>query len=150
MQQIVLRLKNHEFRKRLYPSSIRRIWFYETAPIPIITYICEIGPTCVRTRPAQGPAQSSVPAPVLADDGIGNNEFNEYQPDWEGYDYAYPIISCWRIREPISLGRMKERYGLGGAPRGMVCVPQRMKDDIKWDQQELVWSQGESEEATKL
>nr|XP_031858858.1 uncharacterized protein CI109_005677 [Kwoniella shandongensis]KAA5525930.1 hypothetical protein CI109_005677 [Kwoniella shandongensis] len=129
MQQIVQRVKTHEFRKRLYPPSILGIWFYETSPTSSITHICEIGPTHVRSRDSP-----------LVEDGIGHEGYNAHHPDWKGYDYAYPLVSCWRIKEPISLARMKEHYGLGGAPRGMVYVPRRMKDEVKWVEQWLIWS----------
>jgi len=34
---------------------------------------------------------------------------------------------------------MKEKYGLNGAPRGLVYVPQLMASDVAWEQQQCIW-----------
>ncbi|KAK6907912.1 hypothetical protein L486_05835 [Kwoniella mangroviensis CBS 10435] len=130
IQQIVQRLKSYEFRKRLYPETVKRIWFYETAPKSSITYICETHPAHIRAR--DGP---------LKEDGIGNKEYNEYHQDWEGYDYAYRVRSCYRIKKPIGLEEMRMKFGIGGAPRGMVYVPGRMMEDVKVEEQECIWKE---------
>ncbi|WWC88248.1 uncharacterized protein L201_003154 [Kwoniella dendrophila CBS 6074] len=132
MQQIVSQIKTHEFRKRLYPSTVQRIWFYETSPISAITYIC-----------GTLPAHNRITDGTLDDEiGIGNKEYNENDgkdKDWLGYDYAYKITSCYKLPKPITLKEMKEKYGIKGAPRGMVYVTYRMMDDIKLDDQKCVW-----------
>ncbi|KAL7418798.1 hypothetical protein Q5752_006481 [Cryptotrichosporon argae] len=130
MQQIVTRQKDHEFRRRLYPPTVARIWFYETAPVSAVTYICEIAPA--RTRGAGGGS------PPLHAGGLGNAEFNARHVDWVGYDYAYPLRSCWKLVTPVSLASLKT-YGVGGAPRGMVYVPERLKQEVVWNEQERVW-----------
>ncbi|WWC71172.1 uncharacterized protein I206_105125 [Kwoniella pini CBS 10737] len=128
MQQIVNKSKTHEFRKKLYPSSVVRIWFYETFPISAITYICEINPAHIRDKNG-----------LLDTIGIGNKEFNEPHKDWLGYEYAYKVISCYKSNRPITLNEMKSKYGINGAPRGMVYVKQKMMEDVKWDEQECIW-----------
>jgi hypothetical protein len=130
MQNIVRQEKNHEFRRYRIAESVQRIWFYLNAPFSYIAYICEIDPA--RTR---NPGD-----PPLAEDGIGNADFNtERGGEWERYDYAYRIRSVWRIKEPIGLKVMKDKYGLKGAPRGLVYVPELMASEVIWDQQECVW-----------
>lgn len=116
MQQIVSRQKDHEFRRRRFPSTVTRVWFYETAPTSAITYMCEIDPP--RTRTATGTP--------LETNGHGNAEFNTFHPDWEGYDYAYRVRSCSCLRIPITLEMLKSRFGFGSAPRGMVYVTKDM------------------------
>lgn len=134
MQMIVNKTKNHEFRKKLYPSTIERIWFYETAPISAITYVCEIAPALIRPpKTSQGGKVD-----LLPEDGIGNADFNSYRPDYDGYDYAYPVKSCWKLIRPITLRGLKA-HGIDGAPRGMVYVPDSLLRKVKWDEQELVW-----------
>ncbi|KAJ6463900.1 hypothetical protein C8R45DRAFT_877862 [Mycena sanguinolenta] len=130
MQNIVRQEKNFEFRRYRISDSVQRIWFYLNAPFSHIAYICEIDPA--RTR---NPGD-----PPLPEDGIGNAEFNtERGGEWERYDYAYRIRSVWRIKEPIGLKTMKEKYDLKGAPRGLVYVPELMASEVIWDQQECVW-----------
>lgn len=134
MQMIVDRSKTYEFRKARYPTSVLRIWFYQTALISSLTYICEVDPGL-----AQDPSD---PLPL---NGHGNKEFNEgIQPGWTGPLHAYRVKSCYKIRTPIPLWELKEKYKLGGAPRGMVYVTEKMSEDIPWQEQELMWT-----EATK-
>ena len=124
MGQIIDGSKNYEFRKYRLKPSVRRIWFYRMAPHSAITHICEIGPA--RTRdPGDEP---------LKEDGEGNAEFNARHPDWNGYDYAYKILSAWELKQPISLAAMQKDYGFKSAPRGLVYLPISM-DNIAWDQQ---------------
>ncbi|GFZ43502.1 hypothetical protein JCM24511_01222 [Saitozyma sp. JCM 24511] len=131
MQQIVLRLKTHEFRKRRYPTSVLRFWFYETSPINAITYICEVSPAHSRSEDG----------PLGDEEGIGNRDYNEFDPSFEGYEYAYRVKSCWRVVQPVGLDRLMKDFGLGGAPRGMVYVPEELARVVAWDEQELVWSE---------
>jgi len=138
MAMIVQRQKTHEFRTRRYPPTVERVWFYETAPTSAITYICHVGPVVV--RPPRASAGESRVADRLKEDGYGNADYNAHHPDFERYEYAYPVLSCYRLKRPIGLVEMKDTYGIQGAPRGMVYVPKRMKDDVKWQEQEEVWS----------
>jgi hypothetical protein len=39
------------------------------------------------------------------------------------------------------LWELKEKYGFGGAPRGMVYVTEKMREDIPWEKQELMWTE---------
>jgi len=125
MEQIVTGAKTYEFRKYRIRPSVKRVWFYLTAPTSSIKYICEISPP--RTRnPGDEP---------LEENGIGNKEFNSRHEEWTGYDYAYKINSVYEIRNPISLNEMITTYGLGSAPRGLVFVPESIKEAVVWDQQ---------------
>jgi hypothetical protein len=136
MQMIVTRKKNHEFRTKHYPSA-RRIWFYETSPVSAITYICEVGQAVIRG--SQGNQNNhGNNGSLLKDDGIGNTAFNNHHPDYKGYDYAYPILSCWRVTTPVTLGDLRA-HGIKGAPRGMVYVNESLLQQVKWDERELVW-----------
>jgi hypothetical protein len=55
--------------------------------------------------------------------------------------HAGRVRSCYKIRKPIPLPELKEKYGFGGAPRGMVYVTKKMREDIPWDKQELMWTE---------
>lgn len=141
MQMIVNQQKDHEFRKRLYPSTVQRIWFYETAPISAITYICDVGRAIIRPPQPLSPTHSGQTEWMLKTHRVGNSGFNNYEVDFAGYDYAYPIKSCWRITRPVSLLQLKA-HGIKGAPWGMVYVSESLMENVKWNEQELIWREG--------
>ncbi len=126
MSQIVDGTKTYEFRKYLIRPEVKRVWFYLTKPDSCIKYVCEISPA--RTRDEDD-------AP-LAEDGLGNREFNTRHRDWKGYDYAYKILSVYELRHAISLSEMKSTYGMKCAPRGLVFVPEMIKQSVIWNEQE--------------
>ena len=64
MANIASRTKTHEFRKYLIPTSVKRMWFYTTAPIQRLQYIASIGT-------AKSPGEIST-----EDTGLRNEEFN--------------------------------------------------------------------------
>lgn len=47
---IAVGAKNHEYRRYLFPSSIRRIWFYTTAPVSQIEHVTCISHGKSRTK----------------------------------------------------------------------------------------------------
>lgn len=125
VRQIVDGSKTYEFRKYHLEPSVKRIWFYVTAPTSSITHICEIEPA--RTR-------NTGDAP-LEEDGLGNSEFNARHEDWEGYDFAYKILSVHALEEPISLADLNEKYDLKSAPRKIVYLPESPLADVDWQKQ---------------
>jgi predicted transcriptional regulator len=127
MQQIITGAKDYEFRKYLLPVSIKRIWFYTTAPQSRIEYICSILPA--RTR-------NSGDLP-LEEDGVGNREFNERHVDWEGYDFAYKIVEVRRIEMPVTLGDLRRDHGVEDVPKGVVYVPKSLWEVVDWGKQVL-------------
>ena len=125
MQQIVTGEKTYEFRKYCLKQSVKRIWFYSTAPQSTIEYICEILPA--RTR---NPGDLA-----LEGDGLGNKEFNTRHKDWEGYDFAYKILSVYRIEKPITLDDLRNDHGMRSAPRGLVYAPPSLLEFVEWQKQ---------------
>jgi predicted transcriptional regulator len=125
MQQIVTGEKTHEFRKYCLKHSIQRIWFYRTAPHSSIEYICEILPAKTRN-----PGDTA-----LEEDGLGNKEFNTRHKDWEGYDYAYKIISVYKLDKPITMNDLKIIHGIRSAPRGLVYAPPSLTEHVEWQKQ---------------
>ena len=128
MTQIVEGHKNYEFRRYCLKPSVKRIWFYRTAPYSSIAHICEI--LTARTRNAGDPP--------LEEDGMGNREFNNKAKDYEGYDFAYKILSVYEIEKPLLLKDLMSRYGMKSAPRGMVYLPKAIFDDLVWDKQRRI------------
>lgn len=128
MGQIVDGSKNYEFRKYRLKPSIRRIWFYRTAPHSSITHVCEILPAHTRN-----PGDAA-----LEENGLGNAEFNSRHPDWDGYDFAYKILSVWELIEPIPLATMRSTYGFRSAPRGLVYLPKQVEEQVSWSRQKKI------------
>lgn len=128
MSQIVSGEKDYEFRKYRLKPSVKRIWFYRTAPHSSITHVCETLPA--RTRnPGDAP---------LEKDGLGNTEFNDRHKDWDGYDFAYKMVTVRALRRPITLEEMKEKHGFKMAPRGLVYLPKSINDIVELREQTLV------------
>jgi predicted transcriptional regulator len=126
--QIVDGRKNYEFRKYRLRPSVKRIWFYRTAPHSSITHVCET--LSARTRNSGDPP--------LEENGLGNAEFNTRHKDWDGYDFAYKMVTVCELRQPITLKEMKEKHGFKLAPRGLVYLPKSISDSVDLNQQNLV------------
>lgn len=77
-----LRLQDLRVPQYLKPS-IKRIWFYANAPSSCIKYVRELSVAHAR-RESDGP---------LPENEIGNRKFNERDKEWEGYNYAYEVLS---------------------------------------------------------
>ncbi len=129
MSQIVNGTKNHEFRRYRIRPEVQRVWFYLTHPDSCIKYICEIEPAQTRNEDGDAP---------LREDGLGNREFNTHHKDWDGYDYAYKILSLYELHHPISLSEMKSTYNMKSAPRGLVFVPAAIRGTVVWKNQKLL------------
>ena len=79
------------------------------------------------------------PAPLPLN-GLGNKEFNERHTDWDGYDYAYEILSVYDLKTPLLLMDLKKNYGWKTAPRGLVYVTSKMLDECALKDQIIVHS----------
>ncbi|KAJ5790424.1 uncharacterized protein N7518_007435 [Penicillium psychrosexuale] len=130
MTQIADGRKNYEFRKYCLRPSVKRIWFYRTAPHSSITHVCE-------TRSARTRNAGDAP---LEENGLGNAEFNNKHKDWDGYDFAYEMVTVRELRRPITLKEMKEKHDFKLAPRGLVYLPKSISDSVDLNQQKLVRS----------
>ncbi|KAK7955689.1 uncharacterized protein PG986_004911 [Apiospora aurea] len=128
MDQIINGTKNYEFRKYCLKPGVQRIWFYRSAPHSAITHVCEILPA--RTR---NPGDAALP-----ENGLGNAEYNNRDPEWDGYDYAYKITSVYELRQAIPLTDMKQDYGFKSAPQGLVYLPKLLGERVDWREQKLI------------
>ncbi|KAF5008667.1 hypothetical protein FDECE_5079 [Fusarium decemcellulare] len=131
MQQIIDGTKTYEFRK-YNMAGIKRIWFYRTAPHSAITHICPVNPAATRNTGDE----------PLPEDGLGNKEYNDKHPDYDGHDYAYRINSVYEINaeggKGITLPMMKDEHGMKMAPRGRMAVPESMLAQYKLEDQRKV------------
>jgi hypothetical protein len=125
MDQIVSAIKDHEFRRYRISPTVKRVWFYVTAPESQISHICEISEAKTRE-------QGDEPLPET---GLGNKEFNERHPEWEGSDFAYEVKGVWELRKKLTLNGLKEEYGFKAAPRGLLYVTPEMMRNVKLEEQ---------------
>jgi len=123
MQQMIDGEKNYEFRKYRLPSTVERIWFYSVSPRSRIEYVCQTDPAVTR---GEG-------IPKLPEDGLGNKEFNEFYS--ESSNFAYKILSVYRLDEPVTLAVLKKDHGLGGAPQRMAYAPSTLTESVPWQKQ---------------
>jgi predicted transcriptional regulator len=126
MQQITSGNKNYDFRRVYIAFSVCRVWFYLTAPHSEIGYISEISPARTRHHPGDQP---------LVEDGLGNRQFNQGSATRDGVNYAYRLRSVYKLKSPVGLKDLRERYGLKGPPRGLVYVPSILARDVVWNEQ---------------
>ena len=108
--------------------EVRRLRFYLNAPFSCISYVCEIDAAVTRNEGD----------PKLPEDGLGNKEYNTFHNDWKGYDFAYRVCRVYKIIEPITLDKVKSRYGCNGAPRGLIYLPDRIPNDVPWKSQKCI------------
>jgi predicted transcriptional regulator len=134
MDYIVLRTKDHEFRKYLISHSVQRMWcasfpfrlphpaahlrwtcfrLYVSSPVQTLKYIAVIG-------------YGKKPGEIAVEDGMGNADFNARSEDAA---YAYEIKELYELREPLPLAHMQSKYG-ATFPQRFAYVQQAMLDDI--------------------
>ncbi|OJD11360.1 hypothetical protein AJ78_07852 [Emergomyces pasteurianus Ep9510] len=131
IDNIATRAKNHEYRRYLLPSSVRRIWFYTTRPISRIEYVAHI-------------SRGKVPGEVKEDGGIGNADFNAGK---KVSKYGYEILDLWRLKQPISLKAAISKGFLQGPPQKYCWVPLALLDSCPMDTQDHLISRAQEEQA---
>ena len=109
---IVCRAKNHEFRKYLLPSTVQRLWIYETSPISAIKYVAQI-------------SQAKRPGEILDPQGLRNSEFNEGRFE-HLVKFAYEIQALFLTEHPWTLQDLKDNGWLNGPPQKYCYVKKSM------------------------
>lgn len=129
IHSIATSAKNHEYRRYLLPSSVRRIWFYTTAPISRIEHVARI-------------SHGKAPGEVPEDGGIGNVDFNAGK---KVSKYGYEILDLWKLRQPISLELAISEGFLKGAPQKYCWVPLALLKSCPLDRQNHIISKAPEE-----
>jgi predicted transcriptional regulator len=124
MQNIALRLKTHEFRNYFIPPSVKRMWFYTTAPEQRIRYVAVVGT-------GKRPGKIS-----LEDTGLGNEDFNAGKKESK---YGYEILHLYELREPLSLQDLIARRYAKSAPRKYCWVSDEMLNAIEIEKQKKLF-----------
>eukprot|EP00171_Calliarthron_tuberculosum_P008886 IDg8886t1 len=122
MQNIAQGIKNHEYRKYLLPKSVKRIWFYTSAPVSQVCYVALIGP-------------GRQPGEVPEDGGLGNDDFNGGK---KVSKYGYEIEKLWKLKCPISLAFARKRGYLKGPPQKYNWAPPMLIQDYPLKNKECV------------
>lgn len=116
--------KNHEYRRYLLPSSVRRIWFYTTAPFSRVEYVARI-------------SRGKLPGEVPEDGGIGNEDFNAGR---KLSKYAYEILDLWKLKQPINLKLAISKGYIKGAPQKYCWAPLSFLESYPLDRQDRIIS----------
>ncbi|VUC24594.1 unnamed protein product [Clonostachys rosea] len=111
---IISRAKNHEFRNYLLPTSVKRLWIYETSPLSSIRYIATI-------------SHGKRPGEICNPHGLRNDEFD--RGDLEGrVKFAYEILKLEQLPKSYSLSELKTKGWLKGAPQKYCFLKPAMRE----------------------
>lgn len=114
VEKLVAMVKNHEFRTYTLPSSVARIWLYETKPSSKIRYMASIGTV-------------KEPGEIKDEQGLGNMDFNA----GKGLSrYAYEISQMYELANPVSLKTMRRNRWLESAPQKYAWVRPAVLDHL--------------------
>ncbi|KAJ7762419.1 hypothetical protein DFH07DRAFT_739468 [Mycena maculata] len=126
MNNIVSRAKNHEFRKYLIARTVERMWLYVSNPDQTLRYIAVI-------------SQGKVPGEIENEEGIGNADFNKAARGGLGVaSHAYEILHLYKLRLPLKINVLTERYGIS-PPQRYAYAPKQLLDDIPLEEQEMLF-----------
>ncbi|PGH19867.1 hypothetical protein AJ80_03784 [Polytolypa hystricis UAMH7299] len=110
--KIILRVKNHEFRKYLLPPHIKRLWIYETSPASAIKYVATISP-------------GKQPGEICDSSSLRNDEFDQGMLEHLA-KYAYEIQKLEALPKIITLSDLKQNGWLNGPPQKYCYVKEAM------------------------
>jgi len=122
MDNIVSRVKDHEFRKYNISSNIERMWFYSTVPDQSLRYIAVI-------------SNSKQPGEVKDEEGLGNSDFNQGLKESK---FAYEILHLYKLHTPLTAPELKEKYKIS-PPQRFAYLPGALADAVVWDEQEMLF-----------
>ena len=94
MERIKSGVKNHEFRKYVPSRGVDRLWIYTSSAVCALEYVADIDK--IVAYPDK-----------IAEDGYGNMEFHMGEKE---ATYAYHIKSLYRLKKPIHLGELREKF----------------------------------------
>lgn len=87
-------VKNYEFRKYVPSRGVDRLWVYTSSPVCALEYVVDID------KIVEYPDK-------ISEEGYGNVEFNVGEKE---APYAYHIKSLYRLKKPIHLGELREKF----------------------------------------
>jgi predicted transcriptional regulator len=112
VSNIFSRVKDHEYRNYLIPSSVQRIWIYERSPTSAIKYVAQI-------------SQGKRPGEIINAKGLLNAEFNEGKLE-DTAKYAYEILDLHATPYPWTLQELKAKGWLNDPPQKYCYIRESM------------------------
>jgi hypothetical protein len=112
VKNIVSRAKDHEYRKYLIPTSVRRMWIYKTSPLSAIKYVALI-------------SNGKRPGEVANNEGLRNKEFNDGKLEHLA-KYAYEILELYTLPEVLPLAKLITNGWLKGPPQKFCYAKRQM------------------------
>lgn len=103
-------VKNHEFRKYVPSRGVDRLWVYTSSPVCALEYVVDIDK--IVAYPDK-----------IVEEGYGNTEFNMGEKE---APYAYHIKSLYRLKKPIHLDELREKYKFN-APQSFFYLDSNIK-----------------------
>ncbi|APA15481.1 hypothetical protein sscle_15g102510 [Sclerotinia sclerotiorum 1980 UF-70] len=107
VEDIISRKKNHEFRSYNFPSTVSRIWIYQTRPVSTLTHMAVV-------------SAPKSPGEITNHDGLGNAEFNKGD---KRSKVAYEILELYALANPMTFEELKSRQWFKAAPQKYARVP---------------------------
>ncbi|KAI9809972.1 MAG: hypothetical protein M1826_003807 [Phylliscum demangeonii] len=118
---IISRTKNHEFRRYLLPSTVRRLWIYVTRPISAIRYVAII---------SAGKSPGQLGRDNLS--GLRNAEFESGELTKAGLaTFAYEILELHQLMPSLRLEEAKSMQWLKGPPQKYNFAKRQMVEDLE-------------------
>ncbi|CAG8978714.1 hypothetical protein HYALB_00004697 [Hymenoscyphus albidus] len=125
--EILDRTRDYLFRAWVLPSSVCRIWIYETQPTSTLKYMAELGPT---KKPGED---------LMSETGKGNATFHKKSNKWR----AYAISELYELADPMSLAQLRSNEWLGRAPTKFTKVPPAVLHQMMANLLPPLWSAAE-------
>lgn len=129
--EIVNRTRDYLFRAWVLPSTVSRIWIYETKPISTLRYMAVLGPT---KKPGEE---------LVSETGKGNATFDKKNNKWR----AYAIFELYELADPLSLAELKSNEWLERAPPKFTKVPPAVLDQLMANLLPPLWADAEDEDS---
>ncbi|CAD6446931.1 e627c404-5e8d-4309-8740-a337659f9745-CDS [Sclerotinia trifoliorum] len=114
VENIISRKKNHEFRPYNFPSTVSRIWIYQTKPVSTLTHMAVI-------------SAPKSPGEITNHDGLGNAEFNKGD---KRSKVAYEILELYALANPMTLKELKSRQWVKAVPQKYARVPPAVLSEL--------------------
>ncbi|KAF7854619.1 hypothetical protein EAF04_010427 [Stromatinia cepivora] len=114
VENIISRKKNHEFRSYNFPSTVSRIWIYQTKPVSTLTHMAVI-------------SAPKSPGEIMNSDGLGNAEFNKGD---KRSKVAYEILELYALANPMTFEELKSRQWFKAAPQKYARVPPAVLEEL--------------------
>ncbi|KAJ7157135.1 hypothetical protein C8R46DRAFT_1293573 [Mycena filopes] len=142
MNNIVSRVKDHEFRKYLISRTVERMWYascYRALSAPTMHLRLYVSSPDQTLRYIAIISQGKAPGDIENEQGLGNADFNGGRESGIGVaSHAYEIIHLYKLKRPLHISVLSERYKIS-PPQRYAYTPRQLSDDVKLEDQEMLF-----------